>query len=253
MKTAKETNATLSFCADSIEGVGFIEAAAAEIGLDGIGCLVDCNVGQNRCGVSSPEEALKVSLEINKASHLVFKGIQVYQGNAQHIRKFVEREQDSKDVAAKAREIIGVLTQGGLKVEIVTGGGTGTYLQDAAAGVFTEIQPGSFIFNDVDYSQNLDATGNKVSTWKQSLFVLGSVMSRTVLPTERWCVIDVGQKAHSLDSGNPVLRDFQPQQAEFQNGGDEHSKVLDLLSLTYSFSFFFLLFLFFLRLLRLLL
>ena len=133
-------------------------------------------------------------------------------------------------------------------MEVVTGGGTGTYLQDAATGVFTEVQPGSFIFSDADYARNLDASGKEVSTWKHSLFVLGSVMSSTETPSQRWFVLDVGQKAHSVDSGLPLLLDFKVERfffstmpslffpdvwllsfskgATFENGGDEHGKVM---------------------------
>ena len=47
---------------------------------------------------------------------------------------------------------------------VVTGGGTGTYPFEAASGVFTEIQPGSYALMDVDY--------NKVwSEWKWRLSV----------------------------------------------------------------------------------
>ena len=47
----------------------------------------------------------------------------------------------------------------GLECKTITGGGTGTYLLEASSGVFTEIQPGSYIFNDADYARNLNADG----------------------------------------------------------------------------------------------
>ena len=36
----------------------------------------------------------------------------------------------------------------------VTGGGTGTYLQELAAGTHTELQPGSYLLMDGDYGAN---------------------------------------------------------------------------------------------------
>jgi len=139
MALAKQVSGKLTFCADSVEGVGAIEEAAASTGLTQVACLTDCNVGQDRCGATGPQETLAVSLAIAKSPHLVFKGIQVYQGGAQHIRAFTDREGSSKSVAAKASELVRLLEANGLKVEVVTGGGTGTYAQDAATGVFTEV------------------------------------------------------------------------------------------------------------------
>ena len=37
--------------------------------------------------------------------------------------------------------------------KVVTGGGTGTYPFEAASGVFTEVQPGSYALMDVDYNK----------------------------------------------------------------------------------------------------
>lgn len=50
----------------------------------------------------------------------------------------------------------------GLPCGVVTGGGTGTFLDDAATGVFTELQPGSYVFSDADYARNLGPGGEEV-------------------------------------------------------------------------------------------
>ena len=76
----------------------------------------------------------------------------------------------------------------------------------------------------MDYARNLDSEGQYVSQWKQSLFVIGSVISKTTTPTQKWFVLDVGQKGHSVDSGMPIPRDFTT--CTFENGGDEHSKII---------------------------
>lgn len=67
---------------------------------------------------------------------------------------------------------------------------------EAGSQVFTEIQVGSFIYNDVDYSRNIGGF-----QWKQSLFVVGQVISRS--EAAKRVVIDAGQKAVSVDSGLP--------------------------------------------------
>ncbi len=100
----------------------------------------------------------------------------------------------------------------GLCCDCVTGGGTGTFLLDAETRVFTELQPGSYVFNDCDYSRNLVEDGAEawMDPWVPSLFLLTQVMSVREAPTggigsNRWAVLDSGLKAQSTDSGPPMI------------------------------------------------
>ncbi|GBF95163.1 hypothetical protein Rsub_07876 [Raphidocelis subcapitata] len=102
-------------------------------------------------------------------------------------------------VAARAAAAAAAIRAAGLECGTVTGGGTGTYALEAGSGVFTEVQPGSFIWGDAAYER---ATGGE---WggpgRQSLWVLTQVMS--VSPGRAAAVVDAGLKAVSLDSGPP--------------------------------------------------
>jgi D-serine deaminase-like pyridoxal phosphate-dependent protein len=84
---------------------------------------------------------------------------------------------------AKVREVKELLREHKLPVKTVTGGGTGTYLLEAASGEYTEVQPGSYVFNDEDYAANQGPTEGPLllthAEWEQSLFVAATVMSRT--------------------------------------------------------------------------
>lgn len=47
---------------------------------------------------------------------------------------------------------------------------------EAGSGIYTEVQPGSFLLNDMDYSLNLNDEGKTLAEtqeWQQSLFVYG--------------------------------------------------------------------------------
>ena len=46
---------------------------------------------------------------------------------------------------------IQVLKEAGIECNYVTGGGTGTFHFEAETGVFTEVQPVSFVFLDQSY------------------------------------------------------------------------------------------------------
>ena len=53
-----------------------------------------------------------------------------------------------------ARRTVEQLRQRGLACPIVGGAGTGTFEIEAASGVYTEIQAGSYCFMDADYARN---------------------------------------------------------------------------------------------------
>ena len=53
----------------------------------------------------------------------------------------------------KAKLTLQQFHEADISCQVVTGGGTGTYPFEAASGVFTEIQPGSYVLMDVDYNK----------------------------------------------------------------------------------------------------
>ena len=104
--------------------------------------------------------------------------------------------------------------------ESVTGAGTGTYLLEAGSGVYNEIQPGSYIFMDADYGRNLGDDGAPVHEFQQSLFILATVMSHS---TPGRAVVDAGLKAHSVDSGMPLVTGIAG--AVYTRASDEHGVI----------------------------
>lgn len=198
--------------------------------------IIEYNVGQNRCGVNSIEELVHLANVISNdeavKSYVHFSGIQCYQGWNQHVRAFEDRKQAVEKVNDMAREAKKALQDHNLIPDdfIVTGGGTGSFLFEAQSNVFTEVQPGSYVFMDADYNRNLTQSGKTMeeepeSTFRQSLFVLTTVMSKSSLGDR--VVVDAGMKAVSLDSGVPVIKDRElRQQLTYKPGGDEHGIIV---------------------------
>jgi D-serine deaminase-like pyridoxal phosphate-dependent protein len=56
--------------------------------------------------------------------------------------------------------------------------GTGSFEFEAASGVYSELQCGSYIFMDADYGRNRDRDGEPTKAFEPSLFVWATVMSR---------------------------------------------------------------------------
>jgi 3-hydroxy-D-aspartate aldolase len=208
--------ARVGVCVDDPDGVAAVSAAAQRYGAT-IDVLVEVNVGANRCGVPPGAPALALAEQVARSAGLRFRGLQGYQGAAQHIRSFEERRAAVAAAVAKAKETRDLLRRHGLECDDIAGAGTGTYAFEGTSGVYTELQAGSYIFMDADYVRNYDEHGKPLSAFEQSLFVYATVMSR---PSPERLVVDAGFKALSFDSGPPTFAD-RPD-VTYTDGSDEH-------------------------------
>jgi 3-hydroxy-D-aspartate aldolase len=209
----------VAVCADDAGQVDAIAAAAQAAGVR-LSVLVEIDVGASRCGVPPGPEAVVLAQRIAASPHLTFGGLQAYQGSAQHRRTPAERRDAIALAADGARRTVEQLRQQGLECPIVGGGGTGTFALEAASGVYTEIQAGSYCFMDADYARNLDEGGAPVSTFRHALFVLSTVMSAA---RPGVAVLDAGHKAVAIDSGMPLV--WQRPDLRYVGASDEHGKL----------------------------
>ena len=86
---------------------------------------------------------------------LRFRGLHAYHGAAQHLRTPEERRAAiARAGRARARDEGGRSRRPASHAAIVTGAGTGTWQHERDSGVYTELQPGSYIFMDADYHRN---------------------------------------------------------------------------------------------------
>ena len=207
--------ARVSVLVDDATNVAALNAAAAEAGTT-LDVLIEINVGANRCGVEPGKPAVALAELVDASDSLNFKGIHAYQGAAQHVRSPEERRALIERAVQLVSETLTLLGEKNISCNIVTGAGTGTYPLEATSGVYTELQPGSYIFMDADYGRNIGTDGKPVHEFQQSLFVLATVMSRA-LPGR--AVVDAGLKALSVDSGLPLVVDDG---AEYLGASDEH-------------------------------
>ncbi len=212
--------ARVAVCVDDPAQVAAAEAAARDAGLR-LSVLVEIDVGAGRCGVAPGPEAVALAQSIAASPHLRFGGLQAYQGSAQHLRRPEERAAAIGFAAEGVRRTLEQLRQVGLECPVVGGGGTGTFTLEAGSGVYNEIQAGSYCFMDADYARNLDATGQRVDTFRHALFVLATVMSA---PRSGLAVVDAGHKAVAVDSGPPDI--WQRPDIRYKGASDEHGTLV---------------------------
>ncbi len=182
-----------------------------------IDVFVEIDVGQGRCGVVPGRAAVSLVHEIRKHPALRFAGLQAYHGRAQHLRG----QQERRDVIAQAARDVTLtrklIEDEGVKVGLVTGAGTGSMVCEAASGVWGELQAGSFLFMDADYSRNERDPAQP--HFEHALFVKTQVMSAG----QEHAVCDAGHKSHAIDSGLPLVHSLDDgHELAYANGGDEH-------------------------------
>ena len=200
----------VSIAVDSGVGVQRLAQACRAAG-SRIDAFVEVDVGQGRCGV--PATAAGALAHQVVAAGLHFAGLQAYHGTAQHLRRPAERAAAIQHAVTLARTAQASVTSAGLACPLVTGAGTGTFVHEAASGVYGELQAGSYLFMDRDYADNQASPG--APAFEHALFIKSQVMSRA----SAHAVIDAGHKAYAVDSGPPRVwgRDL-----EFAGCSDEH-------------------------------
>ena len=210
----KATVAVLADDADVVREMG-VAATAAGVYLT---VLVEVDVGAKRCGVGPGAPAAALALAIARTPGLSFGGIHAYQGGAQHLREPEARQAAIANAVALVRESKSAIEAAGLECLTVTGAGTGTWQHERDSGVYTELQPGSYVFMDVDYQKN--ALAPDQHHFEQSLFVLATVMSA---PAGDRAVVDAGLKSFSVDSGLPQV--YGARGLTYVKATDEHGVI----------------------------
>jgi D-serine deaminase-like pyridoxal phosphate-dependent protein len=215
--TALARDARIGVLVDHPQQVVALAAAAREAKVE-IDVYVEVDVGARRCGVAPGEPVARLARQIADSAPLRFAGLQCYHGPAQHQRTPQARADAIAGACAAARATVQAIEADGLRVERVTGAGTGTFTHERDSGLFNEIQAGSYIFMDRDYGDNQRGPGE--IAFEHALFVRTAVMSRA---TSDFAVVDAGLKASSVDSGMPTV--WQRDELRYTKAADEHGVI----------------------------
>jgi D-serine deaminase-like pyridoxal phosphate-dependent protein len=210
-KLAGETN--LIVAVDSDYGLDDIAAAARAAGTT-VGVLVDVGVGLPRCGIAPGEPAVALAKRVDAMDGVVLRGVMGYEGHVVAIEDRADREEKAAKAMERLLSTARMVREAGLRCDIVSGGGTGTY--DITGGMegITEVQAGSYVLMDTAYAK-LDIP------FEMAFMIRGTVLSR---PRPEQCATDTGLKACAVDHGNPSVKDVDGAQLLFLS--DEHATIV---------------------------
>ena len=172
---------------DSAANLDDLSAAAVAAG-SVIGVLVEVDVGMNRGGVRSKEEALDVARHAVSLPGIEWRGAMGYEGHCMLEPDRGLRITKQGKAMTHLFEVVDHLAVDGIECEIVSAGGTGTYDLIAAHPRVTELQAGSYVFMDAFH-------GSLIPGFDVALTVLATVMGRH---GDR-IILDAGRKGVGID------------------------------------------------------
>lgn len=138
--------------------------------------LIELNINHNRCGatINDAVALAKLTKEIELTTEsLVFAGITGYEGHTP-ILSPQDKTRETKLSHEILREAKSKIEAAGIKVNVVSGGGSCNYIDCLNMGILTEIQAGGGALCDLLYynKANLKDHGHKMG-----IFVLGQIIS----------------------------------------------------------------------------
>jgi D-serine deaminase-like pyridoxal phosphate-dependent protein len=205
------------FSADDEQNVRNLNAAAKT---DGVTLNVAIDLYFGRTGIAPGAPAQQMAHAIESLPHVRFAGLQAYDASASHVIGYQARAARTRETMAQAIETRRLIEDSGIACPMVSCGSTGTYLIDSEIDGITELQPGSFVFMDVDYGRTGGLDGPVYGEFKQALRVVTTVVSKH----ETTAIVDGGYKAFSTD------RPFTPEPVDLEGAtyawaGDEHGRL----------------------------
>jgi len=161
--------------------------------------VIEVNVGMERCGVLPGQPTVELAKLVNDSPGLRFAGLMAWEGHTMAMQVSPERDAEivraCKSLVASAEAV----RAAGLTVDIVSAGGTGTYLTTSGIEGITEVEAGGGIWGDVSYRK----IGANV---EPALSLVSQVTSR---PTATRVIIDAGRKTVDPSAHAPVARDLE--------------------------------------------
>lgn len=196
---ALQRHADVKATVDHPEQISALREAARGAGTT-IGLLVDVNLGMNRTGVGSAEEAVALAGRVADTPGLRLDGVMGYEGHTLMIADPHEKRQAITAAIGRLTEAAAAVRAAGLPCPIVSAGGTGSYQYTADIDGATELQSGGGVFACRYYTEICHVVGHV-----PSIGVRATVVSR---PAADRAILDAGKKTMSDHKTLPVLIDF---------------------------------------------
>ncbi|MCA9860020.1 MAG: alanine racemase [Thermomicrobiales bacterium] len=210
---ALATQTRLILAVDSETQARQLDEAAVALGTHPE-AVIELDTGMNRGGQLPGDKVMRLAELIAGMDGLTFSGVMTWEGHCMSVSDPVEREAAIRSSVGKLVDLAERIRAAGIPVEIVSAGGTGTYLTTASIEGVTEVQAGGGIWGDQVYL-NLGANV------EPALSIMAQVVSR---PQPDRILTDAGRK--TVDPSNmPPIPQNVPDNIS-QAFSAEHGKIV---------------------------
>ncbi|MGB3327857.1 MAG: alanine racemase [Thermomicrobiales bacterium] len=186
---ALATYCDIMVAVDSLENARHLDAAAREIG-SAPRVVIEIDSGMTRAGVVPGEGAVAFAQELAALSGLRFAGLMSWEGHTLSLATAAARQDAIREAVSTVTATADAIRATGVPVDIVSVGGTGTFLTSRELAGVTEVQAGGGIWGDRFYRD----LGVPV---EPALSIMVTVTSR---PARNRIIIDAGRK--TVDPSN---------------------------------------------------
>lgn len=164
---------------DQIEEVFKDEPKALEV-------LIEIEVGENRSGVITDEQLLRLVGHIKNKKGISLKGVFSHEGHSYKAKDTEDCRRITAESQQRTLRAANIIKDMGIAVDTVSIGATPSLMHSDIMEGVTEIRPGTYIFMDVGQGSAINDFSRCAAT------VLTSVISK---PTDERIVLDAGAKA----------------------------------------------------------
>ncbi|WP_194164543.1 alanine racemase [Microvirga thermotolerans] len=192
LQAAERNRASVTFIADSREGIAALDRAAKVVGR-AVPVRIKIDVGLHRCGVAADSPALgDLANALRQAPALAFDGLLSHAGHA-----YACRGRDAiAEVAAEERRLMLLAKKRmegfGFPDAKISVGSTPTVFASGSFEDIDEIRPGNYVFLDLTAVRLGIATLDDVAL---------AVVATVVSANEDYYIVDAGSKALTSDLG----------------------------------------------------
>ncbi len=190
---AAGSGAEIIVAVDSLGNVHELDAAAHERGAR-LPVVIEVDTGMQRAGLAPGEPVVELAREIVACPNLRFAGVMAWEGHALSIADSEARRQEVTAAVERLTRSADACREAGMPVEIVSCGGSGTYLTTGARPGVTEVQAGGATLGDSFYR----GLGAPI---ERALALMVQVTSR---PTPDRIIVDAGRKSTDPNLHSPV-------------------------------------------------
>ena len=184
-------------CVDSEKNVEDLNEYALKEGIE-LEVVIEVDVGLGRNGVKPGESALEFAKFVRKKKGLKIVGLQGYEGHLISVHDEDLRKKQTEECMKLLVDTRDLLNDNGFNIDYLTASNSGTYKFSGKYEGITELQPGTYVFNDEHHFRI-------VPEFDIAATILGTITNN---PGKRLYTIDIGLKAATNDNGNPIFKNY---------------------------------------------